>query len=265
MMYVFLQHGPTYMVSLNMDLRNGFRKKTDYKLHKTVVSSKLEAEHFIELGGMSMDDLYITGMAKFDRSIREPDADRIVIMPTWRRWETNQARDDIKQTNYYKMVRLMYESVPKELRDKVIILPHPLMAERFADIPADSEDSEFSSKILITDRYEPVLRQCEVLVTDYSSISYDAYYRGAKVVFYWAEKDECMTHYGEGTKLMLNLDNVFGPVAMTGEEITSAIRETYGKEQDQTYLDRYRKIIEFHDGKNTERIIEHLIKDGVIS
>ena len=265
MMYVFLQHGPTYMVSLNMDLRNGFRKKTDYRLHKTVVSSKLEAEHFIELGGMSMDDLYITGMAKFDRSIRNPGADRIVIMPTWRRWETNQARDDIKQTNYYKMVRLMYESVPEDLRDKVIILPHPLMAERFADIPADSEDSDFSSRILITDRYEPVLRDCEVLITDYSSISYDAYYRGAKVVFYWAEKDECMTHYGEGTKLMLNMDNVFGPVAMTGAEITSAVRETYGREQDQTYLDRYRKIIEFHDGKNTERIVEHLIEDGVIN
>lgn len=265
MMYVFLQHGPTYMVSLNMDLRNGFRKKTDYKLHKTVVSSKLEAEHFIELGGMSMDDLYITGMAKFDRSVRNPGADRIVIMPTWRRWETNQARDDIKQTNYYKMVRLMYESVPEELRDKVIILPHPLMAERFADIPADSEDSEFSSKILITDRYEPVLRDCELLITDYSSISYDAYYRGAKVVFYWAEKDECMTHYGEGTRLMLNMDNVFGPVAMNGAEITAAIGETYGREQDPVYLERYRKIIEFHDGRNTERIIEHLKQDGVIS
>lgn len=265
LMYVFLQHGPTYMVSLNMDLRNGFRKKTGYKLHKTVVSSELEAQHFMELGGMERDDLYVTGMAKFDRSIRNEGADRIVIMPTWRRWETNQARDDIKQTNYYKMVRLMYESVPEDMRDKVIILPHPLMADRFKDIPADSEDADFSNKILITDRYEPVLRDCEVLITDYSSISYDAYYRGAKVVFYWAEKDECMTHYGEGTHLMLNLGNVFGPVAMTGPEITAAIKETYGREQDQTYLERYRKIIEFHDGKNTERIIEHLIKDGMIS
>lgn len=264
LMYVFLQHGPTYMVSLNMDLRNGFRKKDNYKLHKTVVSSKLEAEHFLELGGMTMDDLYITGMAKFDRSVREEGADRIVIMPTWRRWETNQARDDITQTNYYKMIRLMYESVPENLRDKVIILPHPLMADRFAGMPEDSEDAEFSSKLLITGSYEPVLRKCEVLITDYSSISYDAYYRGAKVVFYWAEKDECMTHYGEGTHLMLNLDNVFGPVAMNGEEITAALNETYGKEQDPEYLDRYRKIIEFHDGRNTERIIEHLIKDGVI-
>lgn len=264
--YVFLQHGPTYMISLNKENRSGFLKKPWMKLHKTVVSSELEAQHFIELGGMERDDLYITGMAKFDRAFRHEGADRVVIMPTWRRWELNQAREDITQTNYYKMMRLMYDSVPAELKDKVTILPHPLMAERFADIAQSgaAEDAEMCSKIIVPDSYENVLRDTEVLITDYSSISYDAFYRGAKVVFYWAEKDECMTHYGEGTKLMLNLDNVFGPVAMNGEEITAAVKENYGAAQRKDYLDKYKKIIEFHDGKNTERIIEHLIKDGVI-
>lgn len=264
--YVFLQHGPTYMISLNKENRSGFLKKPWLKLHKTVVSSELEARHFIELGGMERDDLYVTGMAKFDRAFRNEGADKIVIMPTWRRWELNQARKEISGTRYYKMVRLMYNSVPEEMREKVVILPHPLMAERFKGI-ADSgasSDAEMCSRILVTDNYENVLRNCELLITDYSSISYDAFYRGAKVLFYWAEKDECMTHYGEGTKLMLNPDNVFGPVAMNGEEITVAITETYGKPQHQLYLKRYRKIIEFHDGKNTERIIEHLIEDGII-
>ena len=50
--YVFLQHGPTYMISLNKENRSGFLKKPWMKLHKTVVSSELEAQHFIELGGM---------------------------------------------------------------------------------------------------------------------------------------------------------------------------------------------------------------------
>jgi len=264
LMYVFLQHGPTYMVSLNMDLRNGFRKKTNYRLHKTVVSSRVEANHFIELGGMTENDLYITGMAKFDRCFRNDNPDRIIIMPTWRRWETNQAREDITQTNYYKMVRLMYNSVPDELKDKVTILPHPLMAERFVGIEPGSEDAEFSSHILIADSYDMVLRDCDMLITDYSSISYDAYYRGANVIFYWAEKDECMTHYGEGTHLMLNMENVFGPVAMNGEELREIIRTTYGTEQRKQDLDRYRNIIEFHDNRNTERIISHLIEDRVI-
>lgn len=264
MEYVFLQHGPTYMVSLNKDLRNGFRKKAHYKLHKTVVSSKLEAEHFIELGGMTEEDLYITGMAKFDRAYRYDDADRIVIMPTWRRWETNQAREDVTKTNYYAMVRTMFNAVPEEMRDKVIILPHPLMADRFNDISIGDEDEELGQHILMADSYDEVLKNCEVLITDYSSISYDAFYRGAKVIFYWAEKDECMTHYGEGTHLLLNVDNVFGPVAMNGEEITEALSRNYGQDQEELCVNRYRQIIEFHDGKNSERIIEHLIADEVI-
>ncbi len=271
--YVFLQHGPTYMISLNKDLRRAFLKKPQYRLHKTVVSSELEAQHFIELGGMERDDLYITGMAKFDKACRNEGADKIIIMPTWRRWELNQAREDITQTNYYKMIRVMYESVPEELRDRVIILPHPLMAEKVraiaggdaaADAGADI-DAEMCSRILMADSYDKVLRDCDMLITDYSSISYDAYYRGANVVFYWAEKDECMTHYGEGTKLMLNMDNVFGPVAMSGDELAAIVRETYGTEQKQADIERYRKIVEFHDGRNTDRIVEHLIKDGVLA
>lgn len=265
MSYIFLQHGPTYMVSLNKDLRNGFRKKEHYKLHKTVVSSELEAEHFIELGGMQREDLYITGMAKFDRAYRYESADKIVIMPTWRRWETNLAREDVTKTKYFAMVKLMYDAVPDDMKDRVIILPHPLMAERFKDMSPGSEDEDLSRHLLLADSYDEVLRNCELLITDYSSISYDAFYRGAKVIFYWAEKDECMTHYGEGTKLMLNLDNVFGPVAMTGADIRAALKKNYGAEQEKIYIDRYRKIIEFHDGKNTERIVEHLIADGVLN
>ena len=257
--YVFLQHGVMYMVSLNSKLRTGFRKNTRYKLHKTVVSSEEEARHFTELGGMDRNDLYVTGLAKFDKCYMNEGADKIVIMPTWRRWETNQAKTDIESTGYYRMIRTMYDAVPENLRDKVVILPHPLMIERFRD-----DESGLGGSILLTDSYDRVLRDCRLLITDYSSIAFDSFYRGANVIFYWKDKDECMECYGEGTHLMLNTENVFGPVAMTGEEITAALKETYGKEQDPVYLERYRKIVEFHDGRNTERIIEHLIEDGVI-
>lgn len=263
--YIFLQHGPSYMVSFGSDLRNGFRKKSWYKLHKTVVSSELEAQHFIERAGMQREDLYITGMAKFDRCTRNDDADRIIIMPTWRRWETNEAREDIRQTNYYKMICRMFNAVPEELRDKVIILPHPLMAERFAGGVDETLDAEIGKRLLLADNYDKVLRECDTLITDYSSISYDAFYRGANVIFCWEEKDECMTHYGEGTRLMLTEELAFGPVTMNDEERRKAVEETYGKPQKQEYIDNYRQIIEFHDGKNSERIIQHLIKDGVIS
>jgi len=246
-------------VSLNSKLRSGFRKKSGYKLHKTVVSSEAEARHFIDLAGMDRDDLYITGLAKFDQCYMNEGADRIVIMPTWRRWETNQAKADVESTGYFRMIETMYNAVPEKLRDKVVILPHPLMVERFA-----GEEGGLGGSIILADSYDRVLRDCCLLITDYSSIAYDAFYRGANVVFWWKDKDECMQHYGEDTYLMLNEGNVFGPVCMEPEDITKAVNELYGREQSEQDKSRYSRIVEFHDGRNSERIIEKLIEDGVL-
>ena len=116
----------------------------------------------------------------------------------------------------------------------------------------------------VTDQYDPVLRDCALLITDYSSIAYDVYYRGSNVVFYWKDKDDSMEHYGEGTHLMLNEDNVFGPVCMDADQLREAILARYNKPQDEEELERYRRIVEFHDGKNSERIMKLLIRDGVL-
>lgn len=255
--YVFLQHGVMYMVSLNSELRAGFRR-SPHRLHRIVVSSEAEANHFVDIGGLEREKLYVTGLAKFDRSVRYEDADRIVIMPTWRRWEHNEARDNLEETGYYRLVRTMYEAVPDELKEKTVILPHPLMAERFGS------ENGLKDRILLGVSYDEVLKGCDVLITDYSSIAYDAFYRGAKVVFCWQDKDECMEHYGEGSFLMLNEDNCFGPVCMNVDEISSAVRECYMQEQSAEQRERFRHIVEFSDGRNSERIVEKLIEDGII-
>ena len=48
-------------------------------------------------------------------------------------------------------------------------------------------------------------------------------------------------------------------------ELKKAIEESYGKPQREEDIERYRKIVEFHDGKNSERIINKLVEDGIIS
>lgn len=255
--YVFLQHGVMYMVSLNSSLRVAFRR-SPHKLNRTVVSSELEAEHFITLGGKDREELYVTGLAKFDRSVRKSGADKILIMPTWRRWEHNQAKSDNKDTGYYRLVKDMYDAVPAELKEKTIILPHPLMADAF------EQDDTFDNRVVLGVSYEEMLQDCEVLITDYSSIAYDAFYRGAKVVFCWQDKDECMKHYGEGSYLMLNEDNCFGDVCMNKADINKAVSDAYGKPRKQEYMDKFSRIVEFSDGRNSERIIECLKADGIL-
>ena len=259
--YVFLQHGVMYMVSLNSKLRSGFRSENNpYKLYRIVVSSEAEAKHFIELGGCSKSDLYITGLPKFDKAYANPNADKIVIMPTWRRWEANQASTDYEHTDYYQLIKRIIASVPKELRNKVVVLPHPLIAKELGAnkhyakyLPGDS----FS--------YDYILRSCRLLITDYSSIAYDAFYRGANVIFDWSEKDECMKQYGDGTFLLLNEDNAFGDVVTSEDtKLTNSIKRLYNSKQPSKHIQRYRKIVQFHDNHNTERLIKKLKEDKVI-
>jgi len=253
--YVFLQHGVMYMVSLSSDLRIGFRKK-DMKLHKIVVSSKLEAQHFIDMADFKMEDLYICGLPKFDKAIRYNDADKIIIMPTWRRWEVNEATIDFKNTKYFKMIERIISGIPKEYHNKIIILPHPLIVSVLKNNPKyrkylPNEDTT----------YDDILKTCSLLITDYSSISYDAFYRGSNVIFYWEEKDECMKKYGENAKLMLDEKSAFGDVVYSKDGLKKVFNDNYLKVQKEKYKNRYKKIVEFFDGKNTDRLIKMLKKD----
>ncbi len=256
--YVFLQHGVMYMVSLNADMRKHFNKE-DKKLYKVVVSSQLEANHFIELGGYDRDNIYLTGLPKYDRNTWNEDADKIVIMPTWRRWEYNTIRDDVESSNYFKMIQRIIDCIPDELKEKLIVLPHPL----FKNIV---KLKEFELKKYIPEDiiYDDILKQTKLLITDYSSISYDAFYRGTNVIFYWEEKDFCMSKYGESAKLMLTEDLAFGDVFYNTDGLRESIIKNYNSSQRKEHLDNYKKIVEFHDSQNTQRVIDNLIKDKVI-
>ncbi len=257
--YVFLQHGVMYMVSLNSESRKMFKRKELNGKYRVVVSSQAESDHFTTLGRHYDEDIYITGLPKFDRNTHNENADKIVIMPTWRPWEINEARTDFTQTPYFKMLMKLYDSVPEHLKEKVIILPHPLIVNELGKL-----SETLTKKIVLDARYDDILKDTAVLITDYSSIAYDAFYRGARVIFYWEEKDYCMMQYGPSTVLMLNEENVYGDFAYNDENLGEIIDKNYNKPQTEEQKIKYSKLVNFHDGKNTERLINFLKEDGII-
>lgn len=257
--YVFLQHGVMYMVSMDSKGRDFFRRGRMMPNNSlVVVSSEVEADHFIELGGYKKDELLITGLPKFDRNERNKDADRIVIMPTYRKWEESDLINDYRKTGYYKMLKELKSAIPENLKDKLIIMPHPLFRKAL-----ESQKTDLDKYIIKDFIYDDILKNTDILITDYSSVAYDAFYRGAKVLFWWKDKDECMLNY-KG-HLMLNPKNIFGDICYTKEDLSKAVLENYKKDQDEEYLKKYRRIVKFHDGKNTERLLEELVKHKIIS
>ena len=259
--YIFLQHGVMYMISLDSVSRKMFSQMPKKaKEYRVVVSSDLEAEHFLDFGQHKPEHIYLTGLCKFDKNKWNEDADRIVIMPTWRPWEYNQAVEDLYQTKYYKMLERMVYAVPESLRKKLTLLPHPLISEIFR-----GNGNEFSQYLPEADlKYDTILQNTKVLITDYSSISYDAFYRGANVIFYWEELEECLKEYGSNTKLMLNKSNAFGDICYNEKELSQKLIENFENGQRNEYIGNYQKIVEFHDGNNTKRLLKCLQKDNII-
>ena len=84
------------------------------------------------------------------------------------------------------------------------------------------------------------------------------------MIFDWEEKDFTVSQYGTTARLMLTEDLAFGKVCYNAKELKSAIESTYGKPHSEDEEKRFSKIVEFHDGKNTERFIEMVKKDGLL-
>ena len=85
-----------------------------------MTSSNEEARHFVELGGYNPEQIIVCGLPKYDRNILYPTADKIVIMPTWRVWEYNQATTDFSSTPYYKMLERIVSGIKEKYLDRLI-------------------------------------------------------------------------------------------------------------------------------------------------
>ena len=158
------------------------------------------------------------------------------------------------------MLKHITDAIPKAYQDKIILLPHPLFAKRIS-----KSDDPIRKKFLISEKYDTILQHTALLITDYSSIAYDAFYRGAQVIFYWEEKDHCLRSYGKGTRLLLNESNVFAPIAYSPEDLTRLVQEIYHRPHTEEQEEKYRKIVAFHDGNNVKRLISMLKADGLLS
>ena len=269
--YVFLQHGVMYMVTLGSAGRDFFVSGDSKGLRRVVVSSEREKEHFVGSGGYRPEEFYVCGLPKYDTNAWDADADLVAVMPTWRPWEEGAARGAFTETSYHRFLAGICEAVPEQLRPKLRVLMHP----RFKSC-ARYFDSPLVPYMVDETPYDEVLRRVKVLVTDYSSIAYDAFYRGANVVFDWEELDACMQAYGQGTHLMLTENLAFGEVYRGADAAAHAARiegpgslramieQAYASGQSDEHVRRYRQIVSFHDDKNTERLMKMMRADGIV-
>ncbi len=251
---VFLQHGIMFSKPIDNPAAAGFSKdnpNTNY--YKCIISSELEATQFYKKGFIR-SDLIKCGLPKFDVSRQDPNADKVLVMLTYRYWEEALVMnpDTIKDTTYYKVYMSIIDAFEQNgMLDKLLISCHP----KFADciIQAAPKYADIVEKDV-----NKGIENAKIFITDYSSASYDAHYRGSYIIYYWAERDYLIENYQAIPPV--NEDNCDGVPVFSVDELMSEIKNAIANNyvMDPMYEERYKQINEYSDNKNSERLIKEL-------
>ncbi len=253
--YVFLQHGIIFMKNLGKN--STFIKGREAEPQYMVVSSEYEKEVVMDMLDLPEERLLKTGLALYSKldykHINIDSEDYITIMLTWKPYEEYLV--DFKESSYYQNVMDLYNVLSKYInKEKIRIVAHPKVNELL--------ESTDLKQILWNESIFDCLQSTKLLITDYSSVCYNAFYQGAAVLFYQPDLEFYEEQNG---KLIPNDDEYIGYRAFSIEEMEEIIKATIiNKKIDLNILrnkkfeNMYSKINEFSDGKNLERIFGKL-------
>ncbi|MDB1947912.1 CDP-glycerol glycerophosphotransferase family protein [Clostridium tertium] len=227
---IFLQHGVIGVSRVNHVLH---KNRMNYDMF--VVSSEFEKNHIIKEFGYSEKEVKVTGLARWD-NLRETKEKKILLMPTWRSWIKSE--EELLKSNYFKTYIdfVNDESLVKMLQKhniRMTFYPHYQVQKVLSDVK-------------IANPYVTIVKQGEqtvqelinshsLLITDYSTVSFDFAYMYKPVIFYQFDYDEFYSkHYNEGP--IDHKKDLFGLRVTNKEELLNILENNiYLKDMDKKY------------------------------
>ncbi len=247
---VFLQHG----------IIHNDHKVLHYpsvKVDLFIAGAKREFELISKLYGYPKGIVQYTGLARFDNLLNCDPRNRILIMPTWRMSYKNLKDEQFVRTSFFKNYSTILSDadIKKKLHEKNYHLDfyNHFEFQKFNHLFKEFEDSnvhilEFGHK-----RVQELLKDANLLITDYSSIYYDFIYMKKPVVFFLPDQEEFRSQqYGD------DFDNPadFGDVALNENDLKQIILAAL--DNDCLMEDKYRQfaqeVFPLNDTHNCERI-----------
>lgn len=261
---IFLQHGITkeFLEFLYYD-------KTKYDLF--ICGGKPEYNFIKKYFNYPEENIIYTGFARYDGLHEYKVKKQILLMPTWRQWlgmtnKDNSLEKDSRNllsSKYYKMYSsfLCNKKLENLLHNsgyELLFYLHPEAQRFFKYFDINSEYIKViarSENIL-----QDILKESEILITDYSSVGFEFGYMRKKMLYYQFDREEYYDNHFKKGYFDCEKDG-FGKVAITEEELLNNLEEEIKrKTMDKIYLERAIKFFEIYDNKNSERIFEVIRK-----
>lgn len=187
------------------------------------------------------------------KHINENSEDYVTIMLTWKPYEEQMY--NFEESSYYKNVVEVSNLLTKYIdKEKIIILAHPKAKDLLLNTHLHQS---------LWDRpISEALEKTKLLITDYSSVGYNAFYQGAGIIYYQPDLELYESENGElipkeneyiGKRVfnIAELENVFKESIKNNSINLDMLRTKENEEM-------YKTINEFSDGKNIDRIYEKL-------
>jgi CDP-glycerol glycerophosphotransferase (TagB/SpsB family) len=267
--FVYLQHG---IIKDEMsDWLNRFRRN----IYSIIVSSEYERALLLNKRYLyNTESIWLTGMPRYDMLKPYSNNKRILVAFTWRKYLMSEDFDrvgnriinnDFKKSKYYKkLIELLYSSKTNELMNKykyqILFKLHPM----FKSIQSFFSETDII-KIDFSDEYIDSINNSDLLITDYSSISFDFAYVYKPVLYYQFDYEEFYSGkhtYRQGAYDYESMG--FGKVVSSFEKLLSELEvllENSAK-MEKKYIDRVNSFFRYNDCNNCKRITDYLFKHG---
>jgi len=228
-----------------------------------VSGAEREAEDIRATTGYT-DEVQATGLPRYDALVPTPPSRTILFMPTWRRYlvspsyEPDRAATEPFEGSAYEQFMRGFLTSPalhaalEEHDYRLEFLAHYEIVDhvRAIDVPG--------SRVVVRHPQErdvqTAIRECDVLVTDWSSVFFDAAYLGTPVVHAPFDEADFRLHYRAG---WFDPDrDGFGPVGRTPDEVVEHLRGylANGAVREPLYTERADAFFTHHDRANSARV-----------
>ncbi|MCM3338765.1 glycosyltransferase [Paenibacillus sp. MER TA 81-3] len=253
---IFIQHGVIGVSRVNHVLN---KNRMGYSLF--VVSSQFEKDHIVKEYGYAEDEVIVTGLARWDALQDESKGNEILLMPTWRSWI--KTKEQLEESHYWQtyMEFLHSGELHRILEEQDLTLtffPH-YQTQRFG-----AETPVFHERIKLIKQGEEtvqnLLKRHRLLITDYSTVSFDFAYMNKPVIFYQFDYDEFYSsHYNEGP--IDHKKALFGPVVMDLDSVLQNIlQQSKGQYSHCSFQSNREKYLTKGTRSHCETIIENIFR-----
>lgn len=250
---VFLQHGV-----LGRKPAEYHKKYYDDPFDIFIVSSDSEKyDVVVNTMGYEEDEVKVTGLARFDCLPMNHKGKDILLMPTWRDWINTDERF-LNSEYYYRYKNLLENKRLHDILDKynvnINFYPH-YRAQPFFNKELINTSEHIRFITLGEKSVQELLIDHALLITDYSSVSFDFTIMNKPVVYYHFDEDR---FFNRGILRPVN-ETFLGDIAETEELLISYIEESI-KNNFETNVEDISEIIKYRDHNNCERIYEAVKK-----